>query len=410
MNNRPSLPVTSAGVLPPSPGSALKTNAKTAVAVSACLLAGWACAPAVSAEKARFYSSKGGAAFKSRAKDIRSGVGRSSLDRAKSLSGVGTALYPGSAPSMDRATSKKLLELFDKKKNWMFQDLGGDDKTGDTGEEWSRENDLLGGEDGNQQNPFFQSRGVVQDFLRSDEKEKRPRKKSRRRGQPERLPGEDEEDDLTESEFELNPDEFKEDGRKKESSLFLARSPFAAKTVLADLSPFSRKSTKSTDPFKTLGNRAGQNGGRLGGRPEASQALGQSGAVGHGGFFQQQKKSGANFFSNKNYFDAKPGGSSKGALGLDPMSFSRGMAPKPSTPVTGVGVGGMSAGFKLPPGLASPASANNPFSSAFASPPSAARQELPLLFQSRDRRQPAIRSGLLNQKPGTSANKPQRGF
>ena len=406
MNNRPSLPVTIAGVLPPKSGFKLKTNAKTTVVLSAFLLAGWACAPTVSAEKARFYSSKGGAAFKSRAKDIRSWVGRSSLDGAKSLSGVGTALYPGSASSMDRATSKKLLELFDKKKNWMFQDLGGDDKTGDMVEEWSRENDLLGGEDGGRQNSFFKSRGVVQDFLRSDEKEKRPRKKSRRRGQLERLPGEDEEEDLTESEFELNPDEFKEDGRKKESSLFLARSPFAAKTALADFSPFSRKSTKSTDPFKTLGNRAGQNGGR----PEASQALGQSGTVGHGGFFQQQKKSGANFFSNKNYFDAKPGGSSKGALGLDPMSFSRGMAPKPSTPVTGVGVGGMSAGFKLPPGLTSPASANNPFSSAFASPPSAARQELPLLFQSRDRRQPAIRSGLLNQKPGTSANKPQRGF
>jgi len=406
LNNRPSLPVTIAGVLPPKSGFKLKTNAKTTVVLSAFLLAGWACAPTVSAEKARFYSSKGGAAFKSRAKDIRSWVGRSSLDGAKSLSGVGTALYPGSASSMDRATSKRLLELFDKKKNWMFQDLGGDDKTGDMVEEWSRENDLLGGEDGGRQNSFFKSRGVVQDFLRSDEKEKRPRKKSRRRGQLERLPGEDEEEDLTESEFELNPDEFKEDGRKKESSLFLARSPFAAKTALADFSPFSRKSTKSTDPFKTLGNRAGQNGGR----PEASQALGQSGAVGHGGFFQQQKKSGANFFSNKNYFDAKPGGSSKGALGLDPMSFSRGMAPKPSTPVTGVGVGGMSAGFKLPPGLTSPASANNPFSSAFASPPSAARQELPLLFQSRDRRQPAIRSGLLNQKPGTSANKPQRGF
>jgi len=406
LNNRPSLPVTIAGVLPPKSGFKLKTNAKTTVVLSAFLLAGWACAPTVSAEKARFYSSKGGAAFKSRAKDIRSWVGRSSLDGAKSLSGVGTALYPGSASSMDRATSKKLLELFDKKKNWIFQDLGGDDKTGDTVEEWSRENNLLGVEDGGRQNSFFKSRGVVQDFLRSDEKEKRPRKKSRRRGQLERLPGEDEEEDLTESEFELNPDEFKEDGRKKESSLFLARSPFAAKTALADFSPFSRKSTKSTDPFKTLGNRAGQNGGR----PEASQALGQSGAVGHGGFFQQQKKSGANFFSNKNYFDAKPGGSSKGALGLDPMSFSRGMAPKPSTPVTGVGVGGMSAGFKLPPGLTSPASANNPFSSAFASPPSAARQELPLLFQSRDRRQPAIRSGLLNQKPGTSANKPQRGF
>ena len=406
MNNRPPLPVTIAGILPPSPGSALKNNAKTAVAVSACLLAGWAFAPAGLAEKARFYSSKGSAAFKSRTKDIRSGVGRSSLSRAKSLSGVGTVLYPGSAPSMDRATSKRLLELFDKKKNWMFQDLAEDDDSGDTADEWSRENNMLGGEDGGRQNPFFKSRGVVQDFLRSDDKEKRTRKKTGRRGQPDQLPGEEEEDDLTESEFELNPDEFKEGGKKKETSLFLARSPFAAKTALADFSPFSRKSSKSTDPFKTLRNRAGQKGGRS----ETGQALGQAGAAGHAGFFQQQKKIGGGFINSKNFFNAGPGGTGKRALGLDPMSFGSGLTPKPSTPVTGIGAGGTLAGFKLPTGLAAPASANRSLSSAFGAPPAAARRELPLLFQSRDRQQPAIRSGLLHQKPGANADKTRRGF
>ena len=348
--------------------------------------------------------------FKSRARDIRSGVGRSSLSKAKSLSSVGTALYPGGAPSMDRATSEKLLKLFDQKNNWMFQDLSGDDKTGDAGEEWSKENDLLGAEDSSQQNLFFKSRGVVQSFLRSDGQEKRNSKKSQRRGQPKRLLGEEDEDDLTESEFGLSPDELKEDDKKKEASLFLARSPFAAKTALADFSPFSRKSTKSTNPFKPLRNRVGQEGERLGGRPEAGQALGQAGAVGHIGFFQQQKKNGGSFIDNKNFFNTSPGVTSRRALGLDPMSFGGGLAPKPSTPVTGVGVGGLTAGFKLPSGLAAPASANNPFSSAFAAPPAAARRELPLLFQSRDREQPAIRSGLLNQKPGTSANKPRRGF
>ncbi len=348
--------------------------------------------------------------FKSRARDIRSGVGRSSLNRAKSLSSVGTALYPVGARSMDRSTSKKLLELFDQKNNWMFQDFSGDDKTGDAGDEWSKENDLLGAEDSSQQNPFFKSRGVVQDFIRSDGQEKRNSKKSRRRGQPKRLPGEEDEDDLTESEFELSPDEFKEDSKKKEASLFLARSPFAAKTALADFSPFSRKSTKSTDPFKPLRNRVGQEGERLGGRLEAGQSLGQAGAVGNIGFFQQQKKNGGSFIDSKNFFNTSPGGTSRRALGLDPMSFGSGLAPKPSTPVTGVGVGGITAGFKLPSGLAAPASVNNPFSSAFAAPPAAARRELPLLFQPRDREQPAIRSGLLNQKPGTSANKSRRGF
>ena len=406
MNNRPPLPVTIAGVLPPNPGSVLKNNTKTAVAVSACLLAGWAFAPAGLAEKARFYSSKGSAAFKSRTKDIQSGVGRSSLSRAKSLSGVGTVLYPGSAPSMDGATSKRLLELFDKKKNWMFQDLGEDDDSGDTVYEWSRENNLLDGEDGGRQNTFFKSRGVVQDFLRSGEKEKRPRKKNGRHGQPDQLPGEDEEDDLVESEFELNPDEFKEGGKKKETSLFLARSPFAAKTALADFSPFSRKSSKSTDPFKTLRNRAGQKGGR----PEGGQALGQAGAAGRAGFFQQQKKIGGGFINSKNFFNAGQASTGKRALGLDPMSFGNGLTPKPSTPVTGVGAGRTPAGFKLPSGLAAPASANNPFSSAFAAPPVAARREMPLLFQSRDRQQPSIRSGLLHQKPGANADKSRRGF
>ena len=114
--------------------------------------------------------------------DIQSGVGRSSLNKAKSKSGVGMALYPSGSASMDRATTKKLLELFDQKKNWMFQDLDENGRTGDTGEERSRENDLLGDERGNRQNPYFKSRGVVQGFLRSDGKEKRPRNKSRRRG------------------------------------------------------------------------------------------------------------------------------------------------------------------------------------------------------------------------------------
>ena len=318
------------------------------------------------------------------------------------MSGVGRALYPGGSATMDRATTKKLLELFDQKKNWIFQDLEGDGKTGDTGEEWSRENDLLGDERDNRQNPFFKSRGAVEGFLRSDEQEKRPRKKNRRRGQPERSPGEDDEGELSESEFEMSSDKLKKDGRKKEESLFRANSPFAAKTALADFSPFSRKNTKSTTRYRTPGNRAGLNGNRL----EAGKALGQAGAAGRVGFFQQQGKS-VGGGSNKNFFSANPGGAGKGALGLDPMSFGRSFAPKPSTPVTGVGVGEMSSGFNLPPGLTSPAGANSRLSSYSVAPQATAQRELPLLFQSRDRGQPSIRSGLLNQKPG---KKPGRGF
>jgi hypothetical protein len=393
-------------VSPSTIGFLLKINVKTAAALSAVLLAGLVFAPVVCADKAKFYSLKGSSSVKSRTTDIQSGVGRSSLNKAKSMSGVGRALYPSGAASMDRATTKKLLELFDQKKNWMFQDLGGDDKTDDPGEEWSRENDLLGGERGNQQNPYFKSRGVVEGFLRSDEKKNRPRKKVRRRGQTERSPTEEEEGELSDAEFEMSPDRLKKDGKKKEKSLFRANSPFAAKTALADFSPFSRKSTKSTARYRAPGNRAGLKGGRS----EVTQALGQAKSASRGGFFQQQQKSGGNFFNNKNFFNTKSGGSSKGALGLDPMSFGRGFAPKPSTPVTGVGVGEVSAGFKLPLGLASPAAANNRFSSYSAAPPVTARRELPLLIQSMGRGQPSVRGGLLNQKPGANAKKAGRGF
>ena len=185
MNDHPISPVPIAGVSPSTIRFLLKTNVKTAAALSAVLLASLVCAPAVFADKAKFYSSKSNPSLKSRAMDIQSGVGRSSLNKAKSMSGVGMALYPSGSASMDRATTKKLLELFDQKKNWMFQDLDENGGTGDTGEEWSRENDLLGDEGGNRQNPYFKSRGVVQGFLRSDEKEKRPRNKSRRRGDAE---------------------------------------------------------------------------------------------------------------------------------------------------------------------------------------------------------------------------------
>ena len=115
----------------------MKNNAKTAVALSACLLAGWICVSVGFAEKAIFFSSNGPAAIKSRTEKIRPGAGQSSLSRAKSLSGVGTVRYPGSAPALDRATTRKLLELFDKKKNWMFQDLGEENESGDAVEELS---------------------------------------------------------------------------------------------------------------------------------------------------------------------------------------------------------------------------------------------------------------------------------
>ncbi len=339
--------------------------------------------------------------FKSRAKDIHSGAGQSSLNRAKSMSGVGGAIFPSGSSSIDRATSKKLLKLFDQKKNWMFRELGKDDEIGGIGGEWPQENGLLGNEESRQGNPFAKSRGVVGSFLYADEKEEaRSRQKNKHRRQPEALSGEKEERELREAEFAMDPDELKTESKKKKALLFLAGSPFTAKTALADFSPFSREGAKSADPFKTRGNTPGRRGVRV----EAGQVEGEA----RSGFFQQRNKNGVKDFGKSNFFSSKPGGSGKGALGLDPMSFGRGLAPKPYTPVTGVGE--TSAGFKLPPGLATPSLVGNPLSSSLSAPSAAARRELPLLFQSRGRQQPATRSGLLNQKPGTGGRKPGRGF
>ena len=141
-------------------------------------------------------------------------MGQSSLSRAKSLSGVGTVSYTGIAPALDRATTRKLLDLFDKKKNWMFQDMGEGEDSGDAVEEWSREGNLLGTE-GGRRNPYGKSRSVVHDFLRSSDEEKRPRKNNKRHNRPEPMPGEDEEEKRAEPEFELNTDEFKEGGKKR---------------------------------------------------------------------------------------------------------------------------------------------------------------------------------------------------
>ncbi|MDP6753285.1 MAG: hypothetical protein QGF56_06310 [Verrucomicrobiota bacterium] len=384
----------------------MKNKAKTAVTLSICLLVGWVCVPDGLAEKARFYSSNGPAAIKSRTEEILPGAGQSSLSRAKSLSGVGTVRYPGSAPTLDRATTQKLLELFDKKKNWMFQDLGEENESGDEVEEWSLNGNLIGSTENARRNPYGNSRGVVQDFLRSGDKEKRSRKNSKRRNRPELLSEEEEEEKLAEPKFELNEDEFKEGGKKKEPTLILADSPFAAKMALADFSPFSSKRSRSVDPFKALQNREAQKGGRL----LAGQALGQAGAAPRPGFFQQKNKNGGGLITGKNLFNTGTGGLGKRALGLDPMSFGGGLATKPSTPVTGLAAGGSPSVFKLPAGLAAPTLANRPSSSGFGGPSSATRRETPLLFQAREWQPPSTRSGLLQQRSGASSGKPPRGF
>ncbi|MED5453914.1 MAG: hypothetical protein VX961_05235, partial [Verrucomicrobiota bacterium] len=78
------------------------------------------CSPIALAEKARFFSSKGVSVLKSRTEEVKINSGRGLLNTAKSASGVPSALYPLPSVKADRESSRKLLEMFDRKKNWMF--------------------------------------------------------------------------------------------------------------------------------------------------------------------------------------------------------------------------------------------------------------------------------------------------
>ncbi|MDD9867415.1 MAG: hypothetical protein OXS32_13805, partial [Verrucomicrobiales bacterium] len=217
---------------------------------------------------------------------MKTDTGRSLLSTAKSASGVGAAIYPTATTKLDKQSSRKLLEMFDRKKNWVFHGLGSADEAG---EDTTNEDDWTNGDQQLFRDKYRRSSGVVEDFIRGDEK-KTPDKKGRNRkgsrNDPTQLePEEDEEDRLARDETKLELELTK---RNENSGLaFSGNSPFAARTALSDASPFARRKTGSANPFGFKQGNGGRAARFVGANPSRTpgQALGQAGGRSSGGFF-----------------------------------------------------------------------------------------------------------------------------
>ena len=66
--------------------------------------------------------------LKSRTEETKRNTGRGLLSTAKSASGVASPLYSIPTTKTDRESSRRLLEMFDRKKNWLFHGMEGSDQ------------------------------------------------------------------------------------------------------------------------------------------------------------------------------------------------------------------------------------------------------------------------------------------
>jgi hypothetical protein len=241
--------------------------------------------------------------------------------------------------------------------------------------------------------PYRQSRGVVGEFIRSDDKHltgKNGRNRNSREKDPTQLrPEDDEEDRLTRDDTKL---ELKLTQRVEKAGLaFSGNSPFAARTRLADSSPFARRKTGSGNPFKFKQGTSRSRPGRFVG----DGGLRTSG--GQGGFFTSKTVQSQGIFGGTSPFAAKGGGQTLKPLGLAPLNFGTGLNPGASTPVTGVGVDELTNTAKPPALGVKPPTPGNTISSIISAPPSVStKRSMLLLFQGNRQKSPTVRSGLLN--------------
>lgn len=374
------------------------------------MLAGFAFAPVVFAEKARFFSSKGSSAFKSRARDVKMDTGRSLLSTAKSASGVGASIHPTASSKLDKQSSRRLLEMFDRKKNWVFHGLGGDDEEK---EDIISEDNWTNGEKQLFRDPYRRSNGVVESFIQGDEQnspEKNGRNRKSRQKDPTRLrPEEDEEDRLNRDETKLDLELTQR--IEKTGLAFSGNSPFATRTALSDSSPFARRKTGSSNPFRikrgTGESSASRFVGSGGSRTPGGQASGQAGGRGQGGFFTSTKTGQQqSVFGGTSPFAANGGGQSRKPLGLAPLNFGASLNPGASTPVTGVGVDEMKNAVKPPALGIKPTGQGNTISSIIAAPPAiSTKRSMPLLYQGNRSSSPTVRGGLLNNNMNSTFGK-----
>ena len=366
-------------------------------------------APVVLAEKAKFFSSKGGAVFnKSRTRDLKTDTGRSLLSTAKSASGVGAALHPTTTTKMDKQSTRKLLEMFDRKKNWVFHGL---DNADEGKESSSIEDDWTNGEQQLFRDSYRRSSGVVEGFIRGDERQspdKNDRTRKGRQKDPTQLkPEEDEEDRLARDETKLELELTK---RNEKSGLaFSGNSPFAARTALSDSSPFARRKTGSSNPFRIKRGTGESRAARFVGANTlrtSSQTLGQAGRGSQDGFFTSATAKQQTVFGGASPFASKSSGQAGKPLGLAPLNFGSSLNPGASTPVTGVGVDELKNAVKPSPMGIKPPGQGNTISSIISAPQGVStKRNMQLLFQGNRSASPAVRGGLLNNNMNSTFGK-----
>jgi len=387
----------------------LNFHRKNSPFLSVFLLAGFMFAPVVLAEKAKFFSSKGGAVFnKSRTRDLKTDTGRSLLSTAKSASGVGAALHPTTTTKMDKQSTRKLLEMFDRKKNWVFHGL---DNADEGKESSSIEDDWTNGEQQLFRDSYRRSSGVVEGFIRGDERQspdKNDRTRKGRQKDPTQLkPEEDEEDRLARDETKLELELTK---RNEKSGLaFSGNSPFAARTALSDSSPFARRKTGSSNPFRIKRGTGESRAARFVGAKTlrtSSQTLGQAGRGSQDGFFTSATAKQRSVFGGASPFSSKSSGQAGKPLGLAPLNFGSSLNPGASTPVTGVGVDELKNTAKPSPMGIKPPGQGNTISSIISAPQGVStKRNMQLLFQGNRSASPAVRGGLLNNNMNSTFGK-----
>ena len=348
------------------------------------------------AEEARFFSSKGVSGLKSRTKETKTNSGRSLLSTAKSASGVPSSLYPVPTTKTDRESTRKLLEMFDRKKNWMFHGMGDSDQ--------EQEDRSIEGDSINENQRIFldsyrESNGVVQDFIRGESKKSRPNKSSRsdkrKKGSNYLDDEDDNEDRLDKNNIRLDLVFEKKDEKSK--SAFHGNSPFASRNSITDFSPFARRNNSSVNPFTTTRNKVGSKAGRFG-RSEIAGSSGQIEKKSKGGFFDATGDRSQSIFGSNSFLSGKGENLGRKSFGLAPLNFGASINPAQSTPIRGVGVDELNATVKPPVVGVKSLSSGSPISDIISRPTSiSSKRATPLLFQGNIHKGgPAVRGGLLD--------------
>ena len=345
-------------------------------------------------EEARFFSSKGVSVLKSRTEETKRNTGRGLLSTAKSASGVASPLYSIPTTKTDRESSRRLLEMFDRKKNWLFHGMEGSDQ-----DDLSANGEAINEDQRLFLDSYRKSNGIVQDFIRGEGKRSRSKKASKsdkKQKGATYLEGEEEDEDrLDKNDIKLDFAFEKKD--EKSGAAFNGNSPFEARTSIMDFSPFARREQTSKNPFKTSRVRGESKVGLFGMKRETAGSVASSGMKSKGGFFNSAGDPSQSLFGKNSFFSGKGESTGKKPFAIAPLNFGSSLNPAKSTPITGVGVDQLNKTV-MPNSLgAKSLTSGNPISEIISRQPSIPSKRFkPLLFQGNIQSGPPVRGGLLN--------------